>query len=47
MNVSKYDKENPILILGGGMAGLIAGTYAQQQGKKPSSLKKTQKPVVL
>ena len=43
MNVSKYDKENPILILGGGMAGLIAGTYAQQQGKKTIIIEKDSK----
>ena len=43
MNVSKYGKENPILILGGGMAGLIAGTYAQQQGKKTIIIEKDSK----
>lgn len=43
MNVSKHNKENPIVILGGGMAGLIAGTYAQQQGKKAIIIEKSSK----
>ena len=41
MNISKHQNENPILILGGGMAGLIAGTYAQQQGKKTIIIEKS------
>ena len=43
MNSSKSKKENPIVILGGGMAGLIAATYAQQQGKQAILVEKNSK----
>jgi len=43
MNSSKPNKQKPIVILGGGMAGLIAGTYAQQQGKQTVIVEKNSK----
>tara|TARA_A100001037_G_scaffold305731_1_gene347072 strand:+ start:5668 stop:7086 length:1419 start_codon:yes stop_codon:yes gene_type:complete len=43
MNHSILQKQNPIVILGGGMAGLIAGTYIQQQGEKSIIIEKSSK----